>query len=87
MARRIDLDRGDDRGDDLRRVRLQGCAKSASLTSAPSTRPKLKSGSACGASAEDVLEQDDAGRLVRHAGVDLRGGPRSSRRVDAAGGK
>ena len=29
--------------------------------------------------AEDVLEQDDAGRLVRHAGVDLRGGARPSR--------
>ena len=28
--------------------------------------------------AEDVLEQDDAGRLVRHARVDLRGGARSS---------
>ena len=29
--------------------------------------------------AEDVLEQDDAGRLVRDARVDLRGGARSSR--------
>ena len=28
--------------------------------------------------AEDVLEQDDAGRLVRHARVDLREGARSS---------
>ena len=27
---------------------------------------------------EDVLEQDDAGRLVRHARVDLREGARSS---------
>jgi len=67
-------------------------SKSASLISAPSTRPKLKSGSACGAIRKMCLNRmTPAASCVTPAstcaGARVRRGRRGLARVAAAGGK
>ena len=65
---------GRDRGDDLRRVRLEGLLREERVVDLRALDPaEAEQRQRLRRDAEDVLEQDDAGRLVRHAGVDLRG--------------
>ena len=65
---------GRDRGHDLRRVRLHGLLLEERVIDLRALDPtKAEQRQRLRRDAEDVLEQDDAGRLVRHARVDLRG--------------
>ena len=75
-----------DRGDDLRRVRLHGLLLEERIADLRALDPaEAEQRSALRRDAEDVLEQDDAGGLVRHARVDLRARPSRRHRARAAG--
>ena len=72
-APEFDFHTGRDGGHDLRRVRLQGLILEERVVDLGALDPaEAEQRQRLRRDAEDVLEEDDAGRLVRHAGVDLR---------------
>ena len=70
---KFDFHTGRDGGHDLRRVRLEGLILEERVVDRGALDPaEAEERQRLRRDAEDVLEQDDAGRLVRDARVDLR---------------